>query len=99
MQLARVIGTVVATIKFPALTGAKLLMIQPLTVELKKAGGPVVAVDTAQAGVNDLVYWVASREAALAWPDSFVPIDAAITGIVDDVNIEDVKIEDEVFEN
>jgi len=88
MQLAKVIGTVVATIKDQRLTGLKILMIQPLTDELKNSGKPIAAIDTVQAGPNDLVYWVTAREATLALPDSFVAVDAAITGIVDDVNRE-----------
>ena len=88
MQLAKVIGTVVATIKPKALTGLKILMIQPLTHELKNSGGPIAAIDTVQAGFGDLVYWVSAREATLALPESFVAVDAAITGIVDTVNIE-----------
>ncbi|OGT08549.1 MAG: ethanolamine utilization protein EutN [Gammaproteobacteria bacterium GWE2_37_16] len=88
MQLAKVVGTVVATIKTKELTGLKILMIQPLTHELKNSGGPIAAIDTVQAGFGDLVYWVSAREATLALPESFVAVDAAITGIVDAVNIE-----------
>jgi ethanolamine utilization protein EutN len=90
MQLARVIGTVVATVKDPSLHGLKILMIQPLTDALKPSGGPIAAIDTVQAGPNDLVHWITAREAALALPNTFAPVDAAITGIVDDVNIEEV---------
>lgn len=88
MQLAKVIGTVVATIKQKELAGMKILMIQPLTDDLKNSGGPIAAIDTVQAGPSDLVYWVASREATLALPEPFVAVDAAITGIVDSVNAE-----------
>lgn len=88
MQLARVIGTLVATIKDKSLDGLKILMIQPLTDELKPAGVPIAAVDTVQAGPNDLVHWVSAREAAFALLNSNAPVDAAITGIVDQVNIE-----------
>jgi ethanolamine utilization protein EutN len=88
MQLARVIGTVVATIKDPSLHGLKIMMIQPLTDTLKPSGGPIAAIDTVQAGPNDLVHWITAREAALALPNSFAPVDAAITGIVDEVNVE-----------
>ena len=100
MQLAKVIGTLVATVKDERLNGLKILMIQPLTHDLKNSGGPIAAIDTVQAGLNELVYWVAAREAALALPDSFVAVDAAITGIVD--NIDNVTIEiknkDEIFD-
>lgn len=86
MNLARVIGTVVATIKYPGLSGIKFLIVQPLDKHLQPKGKAVVAADgVAMAGGGDLVTIVASREAALALPDSFVPVDHAITSIVDDV--------------
>ena len=101
MQLAKVIGTVVATIKDNGLIGHKILLIQPLTDTLKPSAGPIAAIDVVQAGPNDLVHWVTSREAALALPDSFVPVDAAITGIVDQVNIEvnNIHNKEEIFES
>ena len=86
MYLGRVIGTVVAARKYEGLEGAKLLVVTPLDHKLTATRGPEVAVDTVQAGVGDLVYLVGSREAALALEPSFVPVDAAIVGIVDDVN-------------
>lgn len=88
MQLAKVIGTVVATQKMAGIEGLKILMIQPVTEDLKPTGGAIAAIDTVQAGPNDLVYWITAREAALALPNPDVAIDAAIIGIVDDVNIE-----------
>lgn len=84
MRLARVIGTVVATEKAPGLEGLKLLIIQPLDRQQKPKGEAVVAVDAvAMAGPGELVYFVASREAAVACPETFVPVDHAITGIAD----------------
>lgn len=94
MKLARVIGTVVATVKDPSIKGLKILMIQPLNDDLKPAGDPVAAIDTVQAGPDSLVYWILSREATLALPNPFAPVDATITGIVDQVNQEDVGIRD-----
>ncbi len=86
MQLARVIGTVVATQKVAGLTGVKFLIVQPLDRHQQPQGEPVVAGDgVAMAGPGELVYVVASREAALAMPDTFVPVDHAIVGIVDEV--------------
>ncbi len=87
MQLARVIGTVVATQKSEGLDGVKLLVVQPLTPLLVPKGDPVVAADTVQAGPGELVYFVANREAALALTPSFVPVDAAIVGIVDALDL------------
>lgn len=87
MYLGRVIGTVVAERKYEGLEGRKLLLVQPLNDQLERNGEPQVAVDTVQSGPDDLVYLVGSREAALALEPSFVPVDAAIIGIVDQVNI------------
>ncbi len=88
MYLGRVTGTVVAERKYAGLEGRKLLLVQPLDEQLAAVGGPQVAVDTVQAGPDDLVYLVGSREAALALEPSFVPVDAAIVGIVDQLNVE-----------
>ncbi|HEV8325661.1 MAG TPA: EutN/CcmL family microcompartment protein [Myxococcota bacterium] len=86
MQLAEVIGTVVATRKYEALRGHKLLVVQPLDHRREPVGEPHVAVDVVQAGPGDLVYLVGSREAALAVDPYFVPVDSAIVGIVDRVD-------------
>jgi microcompartment protein CcmK/EutM len=86
MQLARVTGTVVATLKSPGLEGIKLLIVQPLDRQLRPSGAQVVAADAVHmAGPGELVYIVAAREAAQAMPDTFVPVDHAIVGIVDAV--------------
>lgn len=85
MYLGQVTGTVVATQKSDGLKGVKLLLVQPLDEDQQPRGGPEVAADTVQAGVGDLVYLVGSREAALALDPTFVPVDAAIVGIVDAV--------------
>jgi len=88
MQLARVTGTVVASHKYAGLEGVKLLVVQPLDRSQRPAGEPVVAADaTAQAGPGELVFIVASREAALALPETFVPVDHAVVGIVDQVDL------------
>ena len=88
MQLGRVIGTVVATIKAPGLDGVKFLIVQPLDRDLQPKGRPVVAADGVHmAGPGELVYFVGSREAAQALPDTFVPVDHAIVGIVDAVEV------------
>lgn len=89
MQLARVIGTVVATRKYEGLEGIKFLIVQPLSKQQEAKGRPVVAADaTAQAGPDELVFIVGSREAAQAMPITFVPVDHAIVGIVDEVEIQ-----------
>jgi microcompartment protein CcmK/EutM len=87
MQLARVTGTVVATVKTPGLEGVRLLVIQPLDRKLQPVGGQLVAADAVHmAGPGELVYFVAAREAAEAMPNKFVPVDHAIVGIVDAVS-------------
>ena len=88
MQLARVIGTVVATRKYQDLEGIKFLVVQPLTKQQEAIGEPLVAADgTAQAGPGHIVFVVGSREAAQGMPEPFVPVDHAIVGIVDDVDL------------
>jgi ethanolamine utilization protein EutN len=88
MQLARVIGTLVATHKYEGLEGVKFLVVQPLDKLQQPAGEPVIAADgTAQAGPDELVFMIGSREAALAMPVPFVPVDWAIVGIVDQVDV------------
>ena len=89
MQLARVIGTLVATQKSEGLEGVKLLIVQPLDKHRQAVGEPEVAADgTAQAGPGELVFVIASREGALALPKWFVPVDLAICGIVDEVDVD-----------
>ena len=88
MQLGRVMGTVVATEKAAGLEGVKLLIVQPLDKQQRAVGRPVVAADAVHmAGPGELVYFVASREAAEALEERFVPVDHAICGIVDDVHV------------
>ena len=86
MYLGRVTGTVVANRKADGMEGMKLLLVQPLDDQQRDNGPLQVAVDTTQAGPGDLVFLVGSREAALACTPTFVPVDAAIVGIVDDVH-------------
>jgi ethanolamine utilization protein EutN len=87
MYLGRVLGTVVASRKSEGLVGVPFLFVQPLDAKLRAVGEPHVAADaTRTAGPADLVYLVGAREAALALEETFVPVDAAIVGIVDQVN-------------
>jgi ethanolamine utilization protein EutN len=86
MYLGVVKGTVVAERKSAGLEGKKLLLVQPVDEHGSAIGDIQAAVDTVQAGVGDLVYLVGSREAALALEPHFVPVDAAIVGIVDGID-------------
>jgi microcompartment protein CcmK/EutM len=83
MQLARVIGEVVATVKDANLTGTKLLVLQPLTASGEPAGRTLVALDSVGAGVGENVFFVRGREAAFPFYPAEPPADAAIVGIVD----------------
>ena len=87
MKFARVIGNLVATQKYRGLEGVKFLVVQPLDQHRQPAGEPYIAADaTGQAGEGELVFVVASKEAAMALKVGFVPVDAAVVGIVDDVD-------------
>jgi ethanolamine utilization protein EutN len=86
LYLGRVIGTVIAERKLEGLRGQKLLMVQPIDHQGQPTGDAHAAVDTVQAGPGDLVHLVGSREACLALEEPFVAVDAAIVGIVDQVD-------------
>ena len=92
MRAALVIGRVTASRKYETLEGKKLLLIQPMTWEKEARGDPIVAVDTVGAGAGEFVFWVAAREAAVALGGTSLkdspPVDAAILGIVDGVNLQ-----------
>ena len=88
MLFGRVHGTAVCTLKYPGLEGVKLLVVQPLNRRLEAVGSLQVAADVVQAGPGDLCVMVRSREAALAMADvKFVPVDLALVGIVDELNV------------
>jgi ethanolamine utilization protein EutN len=83
MQLARVIGNVVATIKDPGLVGLTLLVLQPLSPDREAVGPALVAVDSVGAGAGEEVFFVRGREASLPFLPQRVPTDASVTGICD----------------
>lgn len=88
MLLGRVKGTAICSVKYPGTEGLKLLVVQPLNRRLEPQGGLQIAVDVIQAGPGDLCVMVRSREAALAMPEvKFVPVDLALVGIVDDLEV------------
>ena len=88
MQIARVIGTVVATQKHRKFEGAKLLLVQPLTLDDKPRGPALLAVDALGAGVHEKVLVVMEgRAAGEALGRKFAPVDAAVVGIIDTVDI------------
>jgi microcompartment protein CcmK/EutM len=88
MILARVVGTVVATRKDPRLEGKKLLIIKPVSPDGKDEAGYVVSVDTVSAGFRETVIAVSGSSARMADGCKDTPVDNAIIGIVDDVQLD-----------
>lgn len=88
MHFGRVIGTVVATRKDEKLIGSKLMITQPLGLDLNSKGEPFVAVDTVGAGVGELVLYVSGTAGRIAARKLDAPIDAAIVGIVDNIDVD-----------
>jgi len=86
MQVARVVGEVVSTIKDANLTALKLLVLQPVSPSGESVGKTLVAADSVGAGVGETVFFVRGREAAFPFYPAEPPVDAAITGIVDRVD-------------
>jgi microcompartment protein CcmK/EutM len=90
MQYGVVRGTVVASQKVKDLTGMALKVVYPCDAEKRHIGDPFVAIDPISARSGDLVLWVGKREASLAIPGAPLannyPVDAAITGIIDDIS-------------
>ena len=88
MLFGRVKGSAICTLKYPGTQGLKLLVVQPLNKKLEPIGGLQVAADVVQAGPGDLCVMVRSREAALSMPEvKFVPIDLALVGVVDELEV------------
>jgi len=83
MQIAKVIGDIVATRKDDSLIGIKLLVVQPLTPDRQPAGRPLVAVDAVGAGVGEHVFFVRGKEASFPFYPAEPPVDAGIVGIID----------------
>jgi microcompartment protein CcmK/EutM len=83
VQLARVIGEVVSTIKDAQLTGVPLLVLQPIDAAGEAAGRAIVALDSVGAGAGEHVFFVRGREAAYPFYPAEPPTDAAVVGIVD----------------
>src|SRR5918992_5804339 len=83
VQLAGVIGDVVATIKDANLTGIRLLVLQPIAASGEDAGRTLVALDSVGAGVGEHVFFVRGREAAFPFYPGEPPADASVVGIVD----------------
>jgi len=87
MFLGRVVGTVVATVKDAALKGQRLLIVQPLTVDLKEKGKQIVVLDAVGVGASELIYWCRGKESSFPFLPDEVPSDNTIVGVVDELHI------------
>jgi ethanolamine utilization protein EutN len=87
MYLGRVTGCVWSTAKDSRMDGKRLLIVQPLTPELKNTGKPLVCGDSTGAGAGELIYWVRGKEASFPFPDDPPPFDTTVVGIVDTVHL------------
>lgn len=89
MDLARVVGRVVCTLKNESLSGRKLLLVQPITPTGLDTGKPLIAIDAVGAGAGERIFYVTGKEASFAFLPDHVPTDASIVGIVDRVDLID----------
>ena len=87
MLLAKIVGTVVATRKDPRLVSNKLLVARPIDPRGKAEGNYVVAVDTVDAGVGETVLIVSGSSARMASGMKDCPVDAAVIGIIDEIDL------------
>ena len=83
MTFGRVIGRVWSTMKNRELEGLRMLLVQPLTPDLKPTGRRIICTDCTGAGAGELVYWVRGKEASFPFLPTEPPVDAGIVGIVD----------------
>jgi ethanolamine utilization protein EutN len=87
MQLGRVIGTVVCTMKDARLVGQKIMVVQPINKHGQEKGRALVALDSVGAGVGETIYWCRGKEASFPFLPADVPTEATIVGIVDEINL------------
>jgi ethanolamine utilization protein EutN len=87
MQLGRVVGRVWATVKNENLTGHTLLVVQPVTPEMRATGRRIVCTDWTGAGPGEIVYWARAKEGAFAFSPDEVVTDGTIVGIVDELHV------------
>jgi microcompartment protein CcmK/EutM len=86
MYFGRVVGRVWSTVKDSRIDGHRLLIIQPLTPELKNTGKPLICADSTGAGASELIYWVRGKEASFPFSEE-PPFDTTVVGIVDEVHL------------
>ncbi|HEY1239533.1 MAG TPA: EutN/CcmL family microcompartment protein, partial [Bryobacteraceae bacterium] len=87
MYFGRVVGKVWATVKNRELEGHRLLIVQPLTPDLRETGKRIVCADCTGAGAGELIYWVRGKEASFPFLPKEPAVDTTIVGIVDSVHL------------
>ena len=93
MIICKVIGDVVSTVKNERFNGKKLLIVQPLDLQGNPRGQAFLAVDSVQAGLGDRVLVLREGGSArIIFEDDKIPLQAVITGIVDDIDLQDEPI-------
>jgi len=86
MQLGRVIGKVVATMKNASLEGQRFLIVQPIDAAGRDKGKALIALDSVGAGAGETIYWCRGKEASFPFLPRELPTEATIVGIVDSIN-------------
>lgn len=89
MILGRVIGTVVATVKCPSLTGQRLLLVQPLKPDLQPTAKPVICTDATGAGAGEIIYYCRGKESSFPFLPAEVVTDMTVVGIVDTIHLQE----------
>lgn len=87
MKFGKVIGRVISTQKVESFEGLRFLLVQPMNEKLEPVGDAIVAVDTLQAAIGEIIYYETSKEASRVIEETMNPCDTAIMGIVDDIEI------------
>lgn len=91
MNICKVVGSIVSTTKAEKLKGKKLMIVQPLDLKsIEEDGKPLVAIDTVGSGVGEVVLLVSGSSARQTEITNGVPVDAAIVGIVDQIEIQGI---------
>ena len=87
MYLGRVVGCVWSTVKDPSLVGQRLLVIQPMTPDLRDNGKQLICLDATGAGAGETIYWVKGKEASFPFGPAEVVADTTVVGIVDSIHL------------
>jgi microcompartment protein CcmK/EutM len=88
MFLGRVVGRVWSTVKAESLTGMRLLVVQPVTPEMKETGKQLICADCTGAGDGELVYWCRGKESSFPFLPAEIPTDNTIVAIVDELRVD-----------